>query len=100
MSKMSLDRGHGTDRRLAGVKRMAEEETQHFSRCVRSLRISVGARGATSRPCVAGAVDIPVLQDFAAARVDMGRAGIGMASRYLPAMHFFCVLVVPGRGSA
>ena len=70
-------------------KRMPEEEAQHFPRCVRSLRISVGARRATSRPCVAGAVDIPVLQDFAPAPIDMGRAGIGVASRYLPAMHLF-----------
>ena len=60
---------------------------QHFLRCVRSLRIRVGARGAASRPGVAGAVDVPVLQDFALASVGMGRAGIGMASGYLPAMH-------------
>jgi hypothetical protein len=34
-----------------------------------------------------GAVDIPMLQDFASARVGMGCAGVFMASRYLPAMH-------------
>ena len=70
-------------------ERMLEEETQHFPRCVRSLRISVGARRAASRPCVAGAMDIPVLQDFASARIGMGRAGVGMPSRYLPATHLF-----------
>jgi hypothetical protein len=59
---------------------MPEEETQHFTCCIRSLRIGVGARSAASRPCVAGSVDIPLLQDFAPARVGMGRAGIGMAS--------------------
>ena len=42
-------------------ERMPEEETQHFPRCIRSLRIGVGARRAASRPCVAGAVDIPLL---------------------------------------
>src|ERR1700680_3227592 len=70
-------------------ERMLEEETQHFPRCVRSLRVSIGARGAASRPCVAGAVDIPVLQDSSPTRVAMDRAGIGMPSRYLPAMHLF-----------
>ena len=38
---------------------------------------------------MAGAVNIPMLQDFASARVGMGRAGVVMASRYLPAMHRF-----------
>ena len=70
-------------------KRMPEEKTQHFPRCVRSPRIRVGARRATSRPRVGGAVDIPMLQDFASARVGMGRTGVVMASRYLPAMHRF-----------
>jgi hypothetical protein len=70
-------------------ERMPEEETQHFPRRVRSLRISVGARRAASRPRVAGAVDIPVLQDFASAHIDMGRAGVGMPSRYLPATYRF-----------
>ena len=68
---------------------MPQEETQHFPRCVRSLRIGVGTRRAASRPCVAGAMDIPVLQDFASARVGMGRAGVGMPSRYLPATYRF-----------
>lgn len=68
---------------------MPEEETQHFPRCVRSLRISVGAGGATARPRVAGAVDNPVLQNFAPAHIDMDHAGIGMASRYLPTVHLF-----------
>jgi hypothetical protein len=38
---------------------------------------------------VSGAVNIPVLQDFVPARVGMGRAGVGMPSRYLPAVHLF-----------
>ena len=66
---------------------MPEEKTQHFPRCVRSPRIRVGARRATSRPRVGDAVDIPMLYDFASARVGMSRSGVGMASRYLPAMH-------------
>src|ERR1700730_16417370 len=65
---------------------MLEEETQHFPRCVRSSRISVGARRATSRPCVSGTVDVPVLKDSAPTRVSMDGAGIGMLYRYPPAM--------------
>jgi len=68
-------------------ERMLEEETQHFPRCVRSSRISVGARRAASRPCVSSSVDVPVLKDSAPAGVGMDRAGIGMPSRYPPAMH-------------
>src|SRR5258706_14806956 len=68
---------------------MLEEETKHFPRCVGSSRISVGARRAASRPCVSSSVDIPVLQDSAPTRVAMDSAGIGMPSRYLPAMHLF-----------
>src|SRR6478752_6094081 len=71
----------------ARLSRMLEEETQHFPRCVRSSRISVGADRAASRPCVSSSVDIPVLQDSAPTRVAMDSAGIGMPSRYLPAMH-------------
>src|SRR5437588_12511648 len=66
---------------------MLEEETEHFPRCVRSSRISVGARGASARPCMSSSVDVPVLKDSAPARIDMGRAGIGMSSRYPSAMH-------------
>jgi hypothetical protein len=61
---------------LAAGERMLEEETQHFPRCVRSSRISVGADGAASRPCVSSSVDIPVLQDSAPTRVAMDSAGI------------------------
>ena len=32
-------------------------------------------------------MNVPVLKDFAPARVGMDRAGIGMSSRYPPAMH-------------
>src|SRR5258708_19117523 len=70
-------------------ERVLQEETQHFPRCVRSSRISVGADRAASRPCVSSSVDIPVLQDSAPTRVAMDSAGIGMPSRYLPAMHLF-----------
>src|SRR5262249_16888863 len=66
---------------------MLEEEAQHFPRGIRSSRIGVGARSAASRPCVSSSVDVPVLKDSAPARVDMDRAGIGMPSRYPPAMH-------------
>src|ERR1700738_4557169 len=68
-------------------ERMLEEETQHFPRCVRSSRISVGARRAASRPCVSSPVDVPVLKDSAPTRAGMDRAGIGMPSRYPLAMH-------------
>ena len=68
---------------------MPEEKTQHFPRCVRSLRICVGTRRATSRPRMASAVNLPMLQDFAPARVGMGRTGVVVASRYLPAVHCF-----------
>ena len=66
---------------------MLEEKTKHFPRCVRSSRISVGARSAASGPCVSGSVDIPVLQYSAPTRVAQDRSGIGMPSGYLPAMH-------------
>src|SRR5215813_10498716 len=69
---------------------MLKEEAQHFLRCIRSSRIGVGPRRAASRPCVSGSVDVPVLKDFAPARVDVDRAGIVMPSRYPPAMHLPC----------
>src|ERR1700704_892403 len=68
-------------------EQMLEEETQHFPGCVRSSRISVGARRAASRPCVSSSVDVPVLKDSAPTRVGMDRAGISMPSRYPSAMH-------------
>src|SRR5215213_9986125 len=68
---------------------MLEEKTKHFPCCVRSSRIGVGARGTASGPCVSGAVDIPVLQHSASARVAQDRCCIGMPSGYLPAMHLF-----------
>ncbi len=76
-------------------KRILEEETHHFPRCVRSSRIGVGARRTTSRPCVSSSVDVPVLKDSAPTGVGMDRAGIGMPSRYPPAMH----LLLGGRRS-
>src|SRR5712675_1399882 len=66
---------------------MPEEKTQHFPRSVRSLRIRVGARRATPRPCVGGTVDIPMLQNFTSAGIGMDSTGVFVASRYLPAMH-------------
>ena len=66
---------------------MLEEEAQHFPRCVRPLRISVGADRAPSRPSVSGSVDIPVLQDSAPIRVAIDSAGVRMTSRYLPTVH-------------
>jgi len=51
-------------------ERMLEEETQHFPRCVRSSRISVGARRTAS---VSGSVDVPVLKDSAPTRVSINR---------------------------
>src|SRR5579863_7460335 len=68
-------------------KRMLEEETQHFSRCIRSVRIGVGTRRAASGPCVSGSVDFPMLKDSASGGVGMDRAGVRMPSGYLPAMH-------------
>src|SRR3954465_15589523 len=68
-------------------QRMLEEETQHFSRCVRSSWISVGARRAASRPCVSSSVDVPVLKDSTSTRVGMDCAGISMPSRYSSAMY-------------
>jgi hypothetical protein len=41
---------------------------------------------AASRPCVSSSVDVPVLKDFPPTIVGMDRAGIGMSSRYLPAI--------------
>jgi hypothetical protein len=53
--------GREAARRWSLGKRMPEEKTQHFPRCVRSPRIRVGAHWATSGPRMAGAVDIPML---------------------------------------
>ena len=68
---------------------MLEEKTQHFPRCVRSPRIRVGARGTTPRPRMGAAVDAPMLQDFAAADVNMRRPGVVMAFGYPPVMNGF-----------
>lgn len=67
---------------------MLEEKTHHFPCCVRSFWIGVGAGRAASGPCVSSAVDIPVLQYSAPARVAEDRAGVGMPSRYLAAVSF------------
>jgi hypothetical protein len=67
-------------------KRILEEETKHFLRRIRPLRIRIGAGRAASGPGVAGTVDIPVLQDLTFA-VGMGRVPIVVLSGYLPAMH-------------
>jgi hypothetical protein len=69
---------------------MLEEKTKHFPCCVRSSRISVGARRTTPGPRVAGSVDIPMLEHFASARVPYDRSSIGMPSGYLAAMHLLC----------
>src|ERR1700722_8579352 len=77
-----------TGRTLVWLKcaRIIEKETQHFLRCIRPLRIRIGPGRTASGPGVAGAVDIPVLQDLASA-VGVGGSGIAMPSRNLPAMH-------------
>src|SRR5436190_6158830 len=66
---------------------MLEEKTQHFPRRVRSSLVGVGACIAASRPCVSSSVDVPVLKNSTPCRVGMCRAGIGVPSRYPPAMH-------------
>src|SRR5882757_9266998 len=66
---------------------MLEEKPQHLSRGVRPARIGVGAGGAASRPCVSGAMDLPVLKDRPPARVGTDRSGIGMAARYPTTKH-------------
>src|SRR5882724_4414633 len=76
-----------TEAALLLGERMFEEKTKHFLCCVRSSRISVGARRAASGPCVSGSVDIPVLQHSASTRIYQDRSGISMPSGYLPVMH-------------
>jgi hypothetical protein len=66
--------------------RVIEKEAQHFLRCIRSLPVRIGSGRAASGPGMAGAVDIPVLQDIAFG-VGVGRAGVPVPSRNLPAMH-------------
>src|ERR1700676_2386004 len=68
-------------------EQMREEKPQHFPRCVGFSRVRLGARRAASRPLVSRSVEDPVLQDSAPPRVGMDRAGIGMPSRYPPAMY-------------
>src|SRR6266498_5173488 len=74
-----LSHGHGA--------RVIQEEAQHLARGVRPLRIGVSARGAATRPCVAGSVDVPLLEDCPPARVGVDGAGVGMSSRYPTMMH-------------
>src|SRR3984957_12450422 len=61
---------------------MLEEETQHFFARVRPLRIGVGTGGTTSRPGVAGTVNVPMLGGCPAARVGNDGAGIGIPVGY------------------
>ncbi len=65
---------------------MIQKESQHFLRGIRPVSVRIGSGGASSRPGMACAVDIPVLEDRALA-VDVGRSGIFVPSRNLPAMH-------------
>src|SRR5712691_3062355 len=74
---------------------MLEEEAQHLLRGVRSLRIGVGACGASSRPGVSGTMDFPVLKDCPAARVGMDCAGIGMSSWHPTTMHILLQIRSP-----
>ncbi len=87
MASASHRQGRKADPALVSPlgERMLEEETQHFPRCIRSVRIGVGAGGAASRPCVSGSVDFPVLQ--ASAGIGMDGAGVVMSSRYPSSMH-------------
>lgn len=78
---------------------MLEEEAQHFPRCIRSSRVSIRTDRAATRPCVSSSVYIPVLHDSASSHVAIDGAGIGMSSRYLPAImlllqarRFHCLL--------
>jgi len=64
-----------------------EEKPKHFPCCVRTSRIGVGTRAAASRPCVSGAVDIPVLQPRASTRVAQDRPCVSVPSGYLPIIH-------------
>jgi hypothetical protein len=86
-----------TEAALVLWERMLEEKTKHFLCCIRSARISVGTRRASSGPCVSRSVDIPVLQHSASTRVAQDRSGIGMPSGYLPAMHLLLCARPPHR---
>src|SRR5947207_11112771 len=69
---------------------MLEKEPEYFPGGIRPSRIGVRAGRAAARPCMSGSVDIPVLKDFPPTRVGMDRTGIGMSSRYPPAVQ--CLL--------
>src|SRR5262245_4177741 len=66
---------------------MLKKKTQHFSCCVRSSRVSIGAHGASPRPCVPSSVDAPVLEDVASTGVAMDGASVGVTSSHLPAIY-------------
>src|ERR1700750_3055722 len=70
---------------------MLEKEAQHFRRRIRSLLVRIGSGRTAARPGVAGAVDVPVLQNLALANCE-GRAGIRVRSRNLPVMYLLSSL--------
>ena len=66
---------------------MLEKETHYLFCCVRSSRVSVRARGISSRPCVSSPVNTPVFQHLARVRVAMDCARIGVTSGNLPVVY-------------
>lgn len=59
------------------------EESDHLARSIGPPGIGVGATVASTRPCVAGPVDTPLLQDAPPAGVLVHFAGIGVAIGHL-----------------
>ena len=62
---------------------MFQEKAEYFSRGIRAARIGKGSGAAAARPCMAGAMDDPLLENRLSARIGMKRAAIGMPCRHL-----------------
>src|SRR6185437_1609342 len=72
------------------TERMLEEEAQHFPRRIRPVRVGVGPGGTAARPCVSGAIDVPVFGDFPTSRVAPNGASIGMTVGYPSVKYLRC----------
>ena len=67
--------------------RMRQEEADHLSAGIGSVRVRVRAAGAAAGPSMARAVKEPLLKDLSAGVVELDRAGVGHAAWRLAMRH-------------
>src|SRR5271157_1912442 len=58
--------------------RVLKEEAEHLPRSVRPSRIGEGPGGAAARPCMAGSMDNPLLEDRLSACIGVEGAAVSM----------------------